>query len=88
MLAMTSHFGDHALVVVELCFKAANASSVFMLRNWNDYSTVALNTKLLSELNATHHESELTSVQDHRNVLENALIYSVDEIAPLFCMDR
>ena len=81
-------FGDHALVVVELCFKAANGSGVFTVRNWNDYSTVALNTKLLSELNVAHHESELTSVQDHWNVLENALINSVDEIAPLFCMDR
>ncbi len=77
-------FGDHALVVVELCFKALNETRNFTVRNWNKYSTVNLNTKLSCELNLNTSEFEQMSVQDHWNTLENALINTIDEIAPLF----
>ena len=70
--------------MVELILNTQNKVKSLTMRSWKNYNAATLNTKLSEELALNTSGFENTSVQDHWNTLEFALINTIDEIAPLF----
>ena len=76
-------FGDHSLIVVKLTFKSQTFTKSLTSRNWKNYNAVCVCHSLAIGLNVIKEKCINMSVQDHWNQLENVLISSIDESAPL-----
>ena len=76
-------FGDHVLVLVEL--SASNFSNIDKVskRDWSKYNPIEMNNLLLTNLNLCNIDYSQMNVQETWNAIENVIINTVDQLAPI-----
>ena len=84
MLFSEATFDDHSLVTIEL-FSSPVVNSTFVTRrDWSNYNIQAVNTQLTYELNLISNiDFNTMNVCESWNVIENAMIKTIDACAPL-----
>ena len=76
-------FGDHVLALVELNLISEFSCNLTIKRKWSNYCDAALKNNIAGRLASINNDFVNISVQQHWNKLEQVLINSVDELAPL-----
>ena len=76
-------FGDHVLALVELNLINEFSCNLTIKRKWSNYCDAALKNNIAGRLASINNDFVNISVQQHWNKLEQVLINSVDELAPL-----
>ena len=64
-------FGDHKLVLLELCLKSHNNIKSLTIPNWKSYNTETLYTKLNGQPGSLGNFENM-SVQEHWNAIEKS----------------
>ena len=80
-------FGDHTLVLIELCLKLPNEKIQITRRDWSSYCPKNYNNMLLDRIVSSNISWQSLTVNEHWNTLENLIISVIDKVAPLKSFD-
>ena len=86
----TPNFDDHVLVMASLTIKNTKVPKTKIMRNWKNYTPHVAAAVLTCELNVLNNQFDDLNVQKQWNQLEQVMIESVDQVAPLVeqCLPR
>ena len=76
-------FGDHVLVLVELSASNFSNTDKVSKRDWSNYNPIEMNNLLLTNLNLCNIDYSQMNVQETWNAIENVIINTVDQLAPI-----